>query len=62
PRVEAWTQALARVLATPAHPRSPGLGPEYGWDQIAARTESVYQAARADFSDAPSPEGSLGTR
>ena len=61
-RVEAWIQALARVLATPRHPRAPGLGPGYTWDHIAARTEAVYQAARADHSDAPSPEGSLGTR
>ena len=62
PRVDAWVEGLTRVLATPHHPRSPGLGPEYGWDQIAARTESVYKASRADFTEAGSPEGSLGTR
>src|SRR5258705_6715463 len=43
PREAAWTAALARALATPNHPRVPGLGSEYGWDGIAARTEAVYQ-------------------
>jgi glycosyltransferase involved in cell wall biosynthesis len=62
PRVDAWVSALTQALATPHRPRTQGLGPEYRWDQIAARTEAVYEAARADSSEARSPERSLGTR
>jgi glycosyltransferase involved in cell wall biosynthesis len=62
PREAAWTAALARALAAPNHPRVPGLGPEYGWDRIAARTEAVYREAQSGVVDARRPTERLGTR
>lgn len=41
----AWTSALAAALGGASRTRTPGLGPEYGWDAIAARVEAVYVGA-----------------
>ncbi len=62
PRTEAWAEALTRALATPNHPRVPGLGPEYGWDGIAARTEAVYREVHDGVAAARKPTERLGTR
>jgi glycosyltransferase involved in cell wall biosynthesis len=62
PREAAWAAALARALATPNHPRVPGLGSEYGWDRIAARTEAVYREARSGVAEIQRPTERLGTR
>ena len=43
---DAWTSVLLNALgAQSSRARAPGLGPEYGWDAIAARVEAVYVAA-----------------
>ena len=40
----AWTSALVAALGRGSPPRAPALGPEYGWEAIAARVEAVYVA------------------
>jgi glycosyltransferase involved in cell wall biosynthesis len=47
PREPDWVRALARALSAAERDRSPGLGPEYAWDAIAARVEAVYREAGA---------------
>jgi glycosyltransferase involved in cell wall biosynthesis len=47
PSLAAWSAALARMLDHPPPRPAVGLGPEYGWDAIGARTEAVYREALA---------------
>lgn len=41
-RDEAWASALARTLVSPPARVSPGLSPDWGWNEMAARVEGVY--------------------
>jgi glycosyltransferase involved in cell wall biosynthesis len=43
----AWTSELVAAFGGASRTRAPALGPEYGWDAIAARVEAVYVGASA---------------
>ncbi|HEX7078760.1 MAG TPA: glycosyltransferase family 4 protein [Candidatus Eisenbacteria bacterium] len=47
PDPEAWATALVAALRSRRPATGPLLGPEYGWDAITERVESVYREARA---------------
>jgi glycosyltransferase involved in cell wall biosynthesis len=47
-RLDAWVEALGRLVAKPPARPAEGLDPAYGWDSIASQVEAVYRAAVAE--------------